>query len=632
MVGRWIGIGLAVVVVGGGGFLLVRHLRAGSTQAAPQYFVVPASVGPVTVSVSGTGSIAPAETQTITPSVGGVVSALDVSVGQKVRQGQTLFTLADTQGLAGQVASDQASLANAESNLQNLLSPAVDPRSVEAAQLKLQQSQLALRQAQLTLAQAQTSTGAATRVASPVGGILQAVDVEPGQQVNAGTVLAVVQPSQPVEVSASVPAFELPYLPTGAHAVVSVAGVGGNPVAGTVVEVAGTGNGSSAGATGSTSSQAPTSAGGAGGACANASGSSGSVVVRLSAAPRTAVPGAGANVVFTPVGSAPACYGWSAAGTVTYPSAVSLTAAQAGTVTGISGTVGGVTHVGATLVTISSPQAQATLQQDTMAVQQAQLSLQQAQIAMEQTAHPQPPTAAAVAAAKLQLASVQDTLAQAEHNLADLVVRSPMNAIVTAVGIVPGENVGASTAAVSLESSGPLQAQASIDELSIGQVHVGEPVVVNVAAYPSKTYSGRVVQVAPAAVASGGVSSFAVDVALNQSTGLLAGMSDTVTIQVASAPSAVRVPAQAVTVFPSGGRGVVRVMKGGKPVPTAVKVGLVGAAYTQILSGVQPGMPVVAGQASSGNAFGFLRAAGGFGGFGGGGRRGGFGGGGPRGG
>jgi HlyD family secretion protein len=628
ILGRWLGIALAVVVVGGGGLLLVRRLRAGSAEAAPQYFLVPASVGPVTVSVSGTGSIVPTETATVLPSVGGVVASVPVAVGQHVRQGQTLFRLADTADLAGQVTADAASLANAENSLENLLHPVIDPRSVQAAELKVQQSQVALRQAELSLSQAESQGAQATAVASPVDGLLQAVDVQPGQQVNQGATLAVVQPMAPVEVTVPVPSFELPFLPTGARAVVEVAGVPGDPIPGTVIAAAGSagaGSGATAGSTGSTPAATGTGGGGGGassaGSCANASAASGDVVVRLAAAPRSAVPGASANVVFTPVGSAPACDAWSAAGTITYPAAVTLTASQAGTVTGVLGTVGQRVAVGKTLVTLSSPQEQASLQQDELAVQNARLALQQAEISLQQTAHPEPPTSAAVAAAELQVSALKDTLAQAQRSLAELDVQSPMNGIVTAVNIYPGESVGASTAAVSLESAGPLQAQASIAETDIGQVHVGAPAQVTVQAYPGKTYNGRVVQVSPAATSTGGVATFEVTVALNSSRGLLAGMSDTVNIQVAEAAQAVRVPAQAVTVIPGSSNGIVRVMENGKPVAKPVKVGLVGASFTQILSGLQPGVPVVAGQASAATTSPFAGRGGfgGFGGFGGGG-------------
>jgi RND family efflux transporter MFP subunit len=591
---------VAVVVVGGVAALVVGHLRGRATQAAPQYFVVPVTVGPVAVTVSGTGSLVPQQTLTVAPEVSGTVSQVLVHVGQTVRAGQPLFALADTQGLAQQVTADEASLANAESQLQNLVHPAVDPRTIEEDRLKVDQAQLSLQQAEATLANAEEQYRQATRVAAGVAGTVEAVDVVPGQSVGAGTVLAVVAPDGAPVVTVPVPEAELPYLPVGARAAVTLTQAPGQVLPGRVAAVSVPTGGQGAGASAASGQGGAAAAPAAGTAlpCPGTSGAALDVSVAVEARVRL-VPGSTASVVFTPVGDPPACDTWDLSGTVAAPTPVTLVAGQPGTVERVLA-AGTAVRPDTVVAVLASPAAQATVQQDAMQVAQDRYAWEQAQLALEQAEQPEPPTPEAVAAAELQVAQAKAALAHAEQELAALTVRAPMSGIVTAVNVSPTQTVQPATQAVTLASDGPLVAEADVDELSIADVHVGQLAEVQVPAYPNRTFPGRVVSISPVGTSQGGLATFLVDVALGDDPGLLAGMSDTVNITVATAPEAIRVPAQAVTLLPGGHTGIVRVMQNGRPVPVRVQVGLVGQDYTQILSGLEPGEPVVAGEASTG--------------------------------
>ena len=608
---RWVaGSVVVLLLVGGGVYGLRSYQRVHAASAAPQFFTVPAGIGPVQVSVSGTGSIQAATTDSVSPSAAGPVASVAVQVGQQVTAGAFLFRIADTQGYAQQVTAAQASLAQAQSQLLSMQAPAesVSPLAVQAASIKVKQSQITLRQAQLNLKQQEAALATDARATTPVAGVVQAVDVVAGQSVTGNATLASVLPTGAPTVSVPVPESELPYLPVGTSAAVlipslatttsgSVRSVGTTPVSGGVaVNAVGQplAHGSSTG-TSQTEQFYP--------------------LTLTLAQPLTGAPhNASVQVTFTPASGAPAgfatTWGWDFTGNLVFPAAVTIPAPQTGTV-GAPVAVDAHVHAGQVLAMVTNPNAASTLQSDRLAVTQDALSLQSAEVALQQVEHPQGATAAAIAAQQAQVASALQTLRLKQADLAALTVRAPVGGTVTAVNVSAGQSVGTGTSAIVIEPLRKLEAQVSVDELSIGKVHAGQAVQLVVNAFPKTPFTGKVVLVAPTAQAQNGVSMYPVTIAVSHPGHLLPGMSVTANILIASVARALRVPAQAVTTLRAG-QGIVRVLRGGKPTPVRVRVGLVGGQYTQILSGVTAGTPVIAGQASSGsNGFAFFRAAGG---------------------
>lgn len=604
---------LAVLVaVAYGGLALYRHQQAAKAAAVPRYYAVPASMGPVTVSVSGAGTVQAVTTQSVTPLTAGRVSKVDVTLGQSVKAGDALYELQDTSGLTQQVEAAQASLDQAQTQLQSLTDPTAsqDPRAVTQEQIKVQQAQLSLQQAQLNLSRDQDNAAQNAQATSLVDGTIQTVNVTSGQQVNAGAAIATVLPAGDPTVMVPVPEEDLLFLPVGTSAMVTVPALQ-TVVPGTVTARAATPSGQiTLNAAGT-----PSTGGGSGGA-----GSTTQSLYPLTITLSQAIPDAPQNaavlVSFTPQNSPPASYQWSDTGAITYPSPVTVTAQQAGVVGDLL-VPGQTVKTGQAVATVTSSAAATTIQQDQIAVQQDQLNLQQAQLSLDQLEHPQPATAGQIAAQQATITSDQESLAQKQQQLGELTVRAPIDGTVVTLSASPGDNVSTSTAGVVLQAVAGVQAVAPIDELDIGKVKLGQPAQISVTAFPNTAYTGKVVAIAPSAVNQNGVSTYQVTVSLDKQANLLPGMSATVSIQVDTVPNALRVPAQAVTVI-GGSRGIVRVMSNGRPQPTQVGVGLVSTDWTQITSGLQVGQPVVAGQisTSTGNPGALFRAGGLGGGFG----------------
>src|SRR6185369_3959370 len=77
-----------VIVLAGGGYYAVHAAKGGT--AAPTYYLATARIGSVAATVTGTGQVSANNSQDVPAQVGGTVSSISVSVGQKVSAGDVL--------------------------------------------------------------------------------------------------------------------------------------------------------------------------------------------------------------------------------------------------------------------------------------------------------------------------------------------------------------------------------------------------------------------------------------------------------------------------------------------------------------------------------------------------------------
>jgi multidrug efflux pump subunit AcrA (membrane-fusion protein) len=240
------------------------------------------------------------------------------------------------------------------------------------------------------------------------------------------------------------------------------------------------------------------------------------------------------------------------------------------------------------------------------------------------------PGGAAVNSAQ-QLASDQATidsdqaaLVRAQQSLVEAQLTSPMAGTVAAVTLQAGQTVtaGSTSSMVQIINPGRYQSTASLTSSQVAAVKVGDTAHVTVDG-TSGSLAGVVTRVGPVLV-SGSTYSYPVVVALDSgASGIAAGSAGQIQIDLAQADNALVVPTSAVHTT-GVGRFFVTVLQAGKPVTRPVTLGVVGATYTQILSGVTRGMTVVLANLSSpvpssssnlnSGRFGGLGGAGGFGG------------------
>lgn len=106
------------------------------------------------------------------------------------------------------------------------------------------------------------------------------------------------------------------------------------------------------------------------------------------------------------------------------------------------------------------------------------------------------PSAEDVTAKQASVKQAEANLEIAKQNLEDATLKAPFDGTVVEVNVEPGEYIGANKVAVVLDDLDHLQATLYIDETDVGQVAVGQKVVVTLDAFPDAELTGKVSEVA----------------------------------------------------------------------------------------------------------------------------------------
>ena len=188
------------------------------------------------------------------------------------------------------------------------------------------------------------------------------------------------------------------------------------------------------------------------------------------------------------------------------------------------------------------------------------------------------------AALAVETASV--SLGQLEAKRGDYVLTAPVDGTVISRRFQAGDYAAAATPLATLAGDASLQVQAPIDEIYIDQVWPGQQARVTFTADSGeqRSFDASVRRVNDTGVTSGGVTDYTVELELEHTDGLKAGMNVTVDIITLHKENCLRLPASAV----SGG--TVQIMgTEGKADTAAVTTGVSGGGYVEILSGLSEG-------------------------------------------
>jgi len=159
------------------------------------------------------------------------------------------------------------------------------------------------------------------------------------------------------------------------------------------------------------------------------------------------------------------------------------------------------------------------------------------------------------ASAKAQVAKARAALKAEETDLAKTVIRSPVNGIVLARDVEPGQTVAASLQAPVLftlaEDLTQMELHVDVDEADVGQVKEGQEAVFTVDAYPEETFPARITQVRYSSQDTDGVVTYETVLRVDNSKLLLRpGMTATAEITVQKVTNAILVPNAALRFTP----------------------------------------------------------------------------------
>jgi HlyD family secretion protein len=163
--------------------------------------------------------------------------------------------------------------------------------------------------------------------------------------------------------------------------------------------------------------------------------------------------------------------------------------------------------------------------------------------------------AAEVTQAEAQVQQKEAAVEVARINLDHTVIRSPIDGVVVARNVDVGQTVAASLQAPTIftiaQDLARMQVYASIDEADVGQIKVGSPATFKVDAFPKETFRGEVTQIRmnPTVVQNVVTYNAIIDFA-NPEMKLFPGMTAYVTLPIATAANALKLPNAALRYHP----------------------------------------------------------------------------------
>jgi len=175
---RWISLGAAVIVAGG---VTAAVLTLGSdspaASAAVTYRTTTASLGTIRQSVSSTGTLEPADQDSVNFAVSGTVTSVRAVQGDHVTAGQVLATV-NSAALKSSLAQAEATLASAQARVSS-----DEANGVTDAQLSADEAAVSAAQGQVDSARDELDSAS---LRSPITGVIASVAVSVGDNVSGG--------------------------------------------------------------------------------------------------------------------------------------------------------------------------------------------------------------------------------------------------------------------------------------------------------------------------------------------------------------------------------------------------------------------------------------------------------------
>ena len=203
----------------------------------------------------------------------------------------------------------------------------------------------------------------------------------------------------------------------------------------------------------------------------------------------------------------------------------------------------------------------------------------------------------AIRTARAQVMQAEAALRYAETQLSYTRIVSPIDGVIASVSTQEGETIAAGLTAptfVTIIDLARLQVDALVDETDIGRVKVGQSATFTVDSYPDEEFAGTVTAIYPKAIIDQNVVNYDVVISVANPRNLLRpDMTVNVTIAVATREDVLAVPNKAIK--REDGTKVVYVLHNGSPERRAVKTGWKDSDYTEVVSGLKEGEPVLLG-------------------------------------
>ena len=432
---------LVCAIAGGGAWYFLGSGDNSAAAADTTYTTAAVERRTITSTITGSGTLEAADSYSVTTLLEGTILTANFEEGDQVEKDTVLYTIDSTD-----------------------------------AENSLEQSQISVSQAQRNYNSALESLDDLT-VAADVDGRIYSLDVEVGDEINAGEQVATIRNSDVMELTVSFPADDAQGFYVGQSATVTLDSTF-ETLTGTVSEVA-----------------------------ANTTVSTGNMIVREVTIQVTNPGGISttqtASATVNGVGS-------SSSGTFSYEDESTVVADVSGTVSSIAVSEGDWVSEGQTLLVMTSDDLDEQ-------VQSASDSLRNAEISYENQT----------------------------DQLDDYTITSPIQGTIVDKNYNAGETTEANEVLGTIYDLSYLTMTLSVDELDISDIEVGQTVTIVADAVEDQTYEGVVTKVSVAGTSSGSATTYPVTIRIDETDGLLPGMSVDATIELGSAEDVLAIPASA---------------------------------------------------------------------------------------
>ena len=210
--------------------------------------------------------------------------------------------------------------------------------------------------------------------------------------------------------------------------------------------------------------------------------------------------------------------------------------------------------------------------------------------------------------ARAQVAQARASLQQLNEQLSYTTITSPIDGVVLSRDVQMGDAVSSilvlgstATLVMTLGDTHQVYVKGKVDESDIGKVFLGQPARIKVQSFRDKTFAGKVTKIAPLGVEKDNVTTFEVQISIDNPSGeLKANMTANAEIVLEEHKHVLTVPEQAVIYDKDRNASVwvpdTRAKDGHRAV--AIKVGLSNGSRMEVLSGLSTGDKVVLQQTS----------------------------------
>lgn len=219
---------------------------------------------------------------------------------------------------------------------------------------------------------------------------------------------------------------------------------------------------------------------------------------------------------------------------------------------------------------------------------QAQAQIKQAQDALARLT----PAAEDIAQAEANVAAARASRDLAKQRVNQATLTAPAAGTLTLLDLAQGAFVQAGRPVITIADLDHLQIKLSIDETDIPRVQVGQPVSLDLDAFPGEEVNGFVREIAPAATTVQGVVNYDVVIDVSPTTiPVKAGMTANANVQVARKENVLLIPTRSIRA--QGSKRIVTIVENDQLKEVVVTLGLSNEQETEVLSGLQEGTPVL---------------------------------------